>query len=132
MIERMAVLLQIPLTGRGPSYTCGLLAREMTTKELAVTIVTPRYRAFPVSPAEVIEVLPRWTRYIPYHWLRSVAGAKLESAFLSFRHQSRIADSRSLYFSRRSVGNNYAAKTSRHYSVSRDDQLSSRYCEDHP
>ena len=93
MTVRMAVLLQIPLTGRGPSYTCGLLAREMSTKELVMTIVTPRCRAFSVSPAEVIEVLPRWTRYIPYRWLQSVAEAKLESAFLSFAidPQSEIA-----------------------------------------
>ena len=84
MTKRMAVLLQIPLTGRGPGYTCGLLAREMTTKDLAVTIVTPRFRGFSVSPAEVIEVLPRWTRYIPYNWLKSVKGAKAEAAFLAF------------------------------------------------
>ena len=84
MTERMAVLLQVPLTGRGPSYTCGLLTREMVTKELAMTIVTPRFRALRVSPAEVIEVLPRWTRYIPYRWLRSAAGHKLETAFLAF------------------------------------------------
>jgi glycosyltransferase involved in cell wall biosynthesis len=84
MTERIGVLLQIPLTGHGPSYTCGLLAREMTTKELAVTIVAPRFRAFPVAPAEVIEVLPRWTRYVPYRWLRAVAGIRLEAAFLAF------------------------------------------------
>jgi glycosyltransferase involved in cell wall biosynthesis len=93
MTERMAVLLQIPLTGRGPGYTCGLLTREMTTKEFAVTIVTPRFRKFQVSPAEVIEVLPRWTRYIPYHWLRSLTGGSLETAFLAFATdpESRIA-----------------------------------------
>ena len=84
MTERMAVLLQIPLTGRGPGYTCGLLMREMTTKELAVTIVTPRFRAFQVSPVEVVEVLPQWTRYIPYRWLRSVTRSRLEAAFLAF------------------------------------------------
>ena len=50
MTVRMAVLLQIPLTGRGPSYTCGLLAREMSTKELVMTIVTPRRRAFSYRP----------------------------------------------------------------------------------
>ena len=84
MTQRMAVLLQIPLTGRGPSYTCGLLGREMTNKELEVTIVTPRFGTLPVSPAKVIEVLPRWTRYIPYRWLRSAGGAKLEAAFIAF------------------------------------------------
>jgi glycosyltransferase involved in cell wall biosynthesis len=84
MTERIAVLLQIPLTGKGPGYTCGALAREMATEELAVTIVTPRFRVFQVSPAEVMEVLPRWTRYIPYRWLRPVIRGGLETAFLAF------------------------------------------------
>ena len=78
------MLLQIPLTGRGPSYTCALLGREMATRGLAMTILTPRYRGLPVAPAEVMEVLPRLDRYIPYRWLRSLAGPRLETAFLSF------------------------------------------------
>lgn len=87
----MAVLLQTPLTGQGPGYTCALLAREMATEGLMVTIVAPRLRGFPVSPAEVIEVLPRWTRYIPYRCLRSMAQARLETAFLTFAIGSKTA-----------------------------------------
>jgi glycosyltransferase involved in cell wall biosynthesis len=84
MIERMAVLLQLPLTGQGPGYTCGMLAREMATQGLAITIVTPRTRAFGVSPAVVIESLPRWARYVPHRILESRSERMNEAAFLEF------------------------------------------------
>jgi glycosyltransferase involved in cell wall biosynthesis len=81
--ERLVVLLPIPLTGKGPSYTCGSLARGMVNKELAVTIITPRARSFPVSPADVVEILPQWTRYMPYRWVESFARHTLEPTFLA-------------------------------------------------
>jgi glycosyltransferase involved in cell wall biosynthesis len=81
---RIAALLQNPLTAKGPSYTCGMLSRVMAAKGLGVTIVAPRARGFSVAPADVVEVLPGWSRYIPYRWLRSVAARKLEPAFLTF------------------------------------------------
>jgi glycosyltransferase involved in cell wall biosynthesis len=80
--ERLVVLLRTPLTGKGPGYTCGLLARGMVCKTLAVTIVTPRARSFPVSPADVVEVLPKWTRYMPYRWVEAVGRDRLEALFL--------------------------------------------------
>lgn len=79
----MVVLLPTPLTGKGPGYTCGMLARGMANKELAVTIVTPRARSFSVSPADVVEVLPQWTKYMPYRWVERVARHRLESVFLA-------------------------------------------------
>ena len=81
--ERMVVLLPTPLTGKGPSYTCGSIARGMANKSLAVTIVTPRARSFPVFPADVVEVLPPWTRYMPYRWMEPVAKHRLEPTFLA-------------------------------------------------
>ena len=80
----VAILLTGPLTGRGPSYTCGMLARTIARQDLVVTIVTPRARSFTVFPANVIEVLPRWGRYLPYKWVRSSAERRLESVFLTF------------------------------------------------
>ena len=84
MTHRMTVLLRVPLTGKGPGYTCGSLARIMARQDLAVTIVTPRARRFPVSPADVIEVLPSWSRYVPYRWVRSLAENRIETTFLAF------------------------------------------------
>jgi glycosyltransferase involved in cell wall biosynthesis len=81
--DQIVVLLQNPLTGQGPGYTCGMLARGMADKALAVTIVTPRARSFPVSPARVVEVLPQWTRYLPYRWLETVVRHRLEPEFLA-------------------------------------------------
>lgn len=83
MTDRVSVLLPIPLTGRGPSYTCGTLAREFASHGLAITIVTPRARGFSVLPARAVEALPPWTRYLPYRWLQSLAMSRLEAMFLS-------------------------------------------------
>lgn len=82
MTPSVVILLTNPLTGRGPSYTCGMLARIIAKQDFAVTIVTPRARSFPVFPANVVEVLPRFTRYLPYKWVKSLAERKLEAVFL--------------------------------------------------
>jgi glycosyltransferase involved in cell wall biosynthesis len=81
---RLATILPAPLTGRGPSYTCGMLAREMSIRGIKVTIVTPRARGFAVSPADVIEVLPGWTRRLPYRLVAPFARRQLETEFLAF------------------------------------------------
>jgi glycosyltransferase involved in cell wall biosynthesis len=81
--KRMVALLQTPLTGQGPGYTCGLLARGMVNNALAVTIVAPRARSFSVFPADVVEILPQWTRYVPYRWLEPIVRHRLEPAFLA-------------------------------------------------
>jgi glycosyltransferase involved in cell wall biosynthesis len=82
--EQIAVLLPTPLTGRGPGYTCGVLAREMANHGLGVTIVTPRARGFPVVPAEIIQTLPLWTQFVPYHYVRSKVEPELEAKFVDF------------------------------------------------
>jgi glycosyltransferase involved in cell wall biosynthesis len=55
----------------------------MVDDALAMTIVAPRARSFSVFPAEVIEVLPKWTRYMPYGWLEPVVRHRLERIFLT-------------------------------------------------
>jgi glycosyltransferase involved in cell wall biosynthesis len=88
---QLDVFLPPPLTGRGPSYTCAMLAQGMAGQELAVTIFTPRARTHPVFPANVVQILPHWARYVPYRWVRSFAVNKIEAEFLS---QVKIRQSR--------------------------------------
>jgi glycosyltransferase involved in cell wall biosynthesis len=83
MVAQLDVFLPLPLTNRGPSYTCGVIAREMAGAEMNVTIVTPRARAHPVFPADIVQILPQWARYVPYRWVRSRAKETIEAAFLS-------------------------------------------------
>lgn len=83
MAAQLDVFMPLPLTNRGPSYTCGVIAQGMAGPELNVTIVTPRARALPVDPADVVQVLPPWARYVPYRWVRSKAEQTIEAAFLS-------------------------------------------------
>ncbi len=83
MSARLDVFLPLPLTDRGPAYTCGMIARGMAGDELDVTVTTPRGRAHPIAPARIIQVLPHWARYVPYSWVRSIAASKIESTFRS-------------------------------------------------
>ncbi|MCK1607129.1 glycosyltransferase family 4 protein [Bradyrhizobium sp. 166] len=83
MSAQLDVFLPLPLTTKGPSYTCGILARGMAAPDFQVAITTPRARGHRVSPAEVVQVLPYWARYMPYKWVRSLAGEKMEGVFLS-------------------------------------------------
>jgi glycosyltransferase involved in cell wall biosynthesis len=83
MSARLDVFLPLPLTKRGPSYTCGMIARGMAGHELEVTVVTPRARAHSISPARIIQALPYWARYVPFSWVRSIATSKIDSAFRS-------------------------------------------------
>lgn len=82
MAAQLDVFLPLPLTDRGPAYTCGSISRGMACPELGVTIFTPRTRRMPVSPARVRQVLPQWARCLPYKWVRLGARAKVEAAFL--------------------------------------------------
>jgi glycosyltransferase involved in cell wall biosynthesis len=91
VITRLDVLLPTPLTGRGPSYTCGMIARSMAGAELSVTVVAPHARAHSIAPAEVFEILPHWARYVPYRWIRSLADRKVERAFLSQATRDQVA-----------------------------------------
>ena len=81
---RLSTILPSPLTGQGPSYTCGILAKEMAIFGLPVTVVTPRARAFNISPACVVQILPRWARYVPYRWVRSSAQREIENRFVKY------------------------------------------------
>lgn len=83
MTAQLDVFMPLPLTKRGPSYTCGMLAKGMADPDFDVTIVTPRARAHPVSPAKVVQTLPHWARYVPFRWIRSMAETNIEAAFLS-------------------------------------------------
>jgi len=76
------VLLPAPLTGRGPSYTCGMLARSMHGPELSVTVFVPRTRGFSIAPAQVHEALPFWLKRVPYRLINAYGDRKTESDFL--------------------------------------------------
>jgi glycosyltransferase involved in cell wall biosynthesis len=77
------VFLPIPLTGRGVAYSCGSLADGMNGQDLKVTVVTPRARQHLVPSVDVVEVLPKWTRSLPYSCLRNLADRQIDSVFLS-------------------------------------------------
>src|SRR3954453_4923144 len=83
MSAQLDVFLPLPLTTKGPSYTCGMLARGMASPDFHVAITKPRARGHRVFPAEVVQVLPYWARYVPYKWVRSLASEKIEGVFLS-------------------------------------------------
>lgn len=83
MSAQLDVFLPLPLTRKGPSYTCGMLARGMAAADFHIAITTPRARGHRVSPAEVVQVLPPWARYMPYKWVSSLAGEMMEGRFLS-------------------------------------------------
>jgi glycosyltransferase involved in cell wall biosynthesis len=78
---RLDIFFPLPLTGHGPSYTCGMIARGLASPELEVTVVTPRVGTLSLSPARVIQALPYWARYLPFNWVRSIAASKIEIAF---------------------------------------------------
>lgn len=87
MSRRLDILLPTELVGRGPSYTCAMIARGMTSRdfggsELAVNIVTPRARGFAVSPVQVTETLPYWARRLPYRLTRPLAVSGIDRAFV--------------------------------------------------
>ena len=77
------VFLPIPLTGSGVADSCGSLSEAMANQDLAVTIVTPRANPWLAPSVQVVEVLPRWTRRLPYRWLRNRAARQIERVFLS-------------------------------------------------
>lgn len=84
---RLDIFLPTQLVGRGPSYTCGMIARGMAAddfddSELEIRIVTPRAQEFPVSRVRVIETLPFWARHLPYRLVRSLAVSGMDEAFL--------------------------------------------------
>jgi glycosyltransferase involved in cell wall biosynthesis len=88
MPAQLNVFLPLPLTDRGPAYTCGTISRGMACPALDITIFTPRARRLPVSPASVLQTLPRWVRPLPYKWVRSRANAEFEATFLSHHKYS--------------------------------------------
>jgi len=76
------VFMPLPLTRRGPGYTCGMLSQFMAGPALSVNILTPRTRSFPVRPATVVQSLPRWARYVPFKWVRSLSNDGIDRRFL--------------------------------------------------
>jgi glycosyltransferase involved in cell wall biosynthesis len=83
MDVQLGVILPIPLSSMGVGYTCGLLAEGMADEDLAVTIITPRATRCPASSVRVIEVLPKWTRRLPFRWLQPWATRRIDRLFLS-------------------------------------------------
>jgi glycosyltransferase involved in cell wall biosynthesis len=82
MQASLDVFLPLPLTRRGPSYTCGMLSQGMAGPELNVSILTPRTRSYPVYPAAVVQSLPLWARYVPFRWVKSVALEGFDERYL--------------------------------------------------
>lgn len=82
MSAHVGVFMPLPVSPKGPAYTCGMLARGMTGSDFAVTIVSPRAAMDLVSPAKVVQVLPIWARYVPYKWVRSRSSRTIEGIFL--------------------------------------------------
>lgn len=76
------VLMPLPLTGKGVSYTCSSLAMGMVDQSFSVTIVTPRSRRR-LPSVEVIETLPLWKRYVPFSWVKGGVARSMEATFLS-------------------------------------------------
>lgn len=87
MTTRLDVFLPSQLIGRGPPYTCAMIARGMAGADfdgtrIELSIVTPRARALAVPSIRVIEALPYWARHLPYRLTRSLALSATEDAFL--------------------------------------------------
>ncbi|MGY3075005.1 glycosyltransferase involved in cell wall biosynthesis [Bradyrhizobium sp. LM6.10] len=82
MGAHVGVFMPLPVTPKGPAYTCGMLARGMTAPDFEVTIVSPRAAVDLVSPAKAVQVLPTWARYVPYKWVRSRSTRTIEGMFL--------------------------------------------------
>jgi hypothetical protein len=91
------VFLPLPLTMRGPSYTCGMLAQGMAGPDLDVTIVTPRVRSSSVHPAQVVQTLPYWARHLPYRWIKSLAMEEIDAAFLAHVGNAKQQNARAAY-----------------------------------
>ncbi|SNB81803.1 Glycosyl transferases group 1 [Rhodoblastus acidophilus] len=83
MQASLDVFLPLPLTRCGPSYTCGMLSRDMAGPDLDVRILTPRTRAFSVRPAKVEQSLPPLGRVVPYRWVKKTALDGFESRFVA-------------------------------------------------
>lgn len=83
MVVQLDILLRIPLTKRGPGYTCARLAQGMSTPDFRVTIVTPRARGADIYPARAAQALGRLARISPYDWVKGDAVRQVESVFES-------------------------------------------------
>jgi glycosyltransferase involved in cell wall biosynthesis len=55
----------------------------MANHNLEVTVVSPRAHQDLVPSVKVVEVLPKWTRPLPYSWVRNLAARQIEAVFLS-------------------------------------------------
>src|SRR5262249_10445275 len=81
MTVGLEVFTPLPLTRRGPSYPCAMLAGGMADDNLEVTITTP-FARHPVFPAKTNEALPWYPRHLPFRWTQSWAYREIENAFL--------------------------------------------------
>ena len=78
----LTFLISLPLTGRGPSYTCEQLAARMGSDAMRVQVISPvDKRTDPQTQVPVSPVLPRRASWIPYKYSHGVtvplAGLKL-------------------------------------------------------
>lgn len=81
MTVSLSVLMPLPLNGQGVGYTCGSLVQGIADRDLGVTIITPRCR-WPLASVKIVEVLPSWSRYVPYRWMQAKAADRMEEVFL--------------------------------------------------
>src|SRR5690242_19161478 len=79
----LLVFLPIPMTGKGVAYSCQSLSEGMASEDLEVTVVTPRATRRFATSMKVNEVLPRWTRPLPYRFVRRSARSRIDRKFLS-------------------------------------------------
>src|SRR5579872_3315497 len=81
MTAQLEVFTPLPLTKRGPSYTCAVLASGMAGEDLKVTVTTP-FTRHSIFPAHANEVLPRFARHLPVRLTQNWAYREIEGAFL--------------------------------------------------
>ncbi|QPF86548.1 glycosyltransferase family 4 protein [Bradyrhizobium genosp. L] len=101
MTSRLDIFLPSEFIARGPSYTCGMIAKGLVSREiddrpLNVNIVTPRASSFTIPSVGVTEALPIWARRLPYRVSRPLALATIDTAFLRIVREV-TADNRGAY-----------------------------------
>lgn len=82
MSVSIGVMMPLPLTGDGVGYTCSSLVSGMANADVHISVVTPRCK-LSLPSIDVVEVLPKWARYMPYRWVRGRSDQNLEDAFLA-------------------------------------------------
>ena len=84
--------ISLPLTSRGPSYTCEKILTEMESADTSITLYTPAdRRTNPSHKLEVFSIVSRKARAIPFRVLSDVGTAIAEKKFKSAFAKTRNA-----------------------------------------